>query len=534
MYRSVLFLREVEGFSGNSGMSLLSGLWRSTARFHWRLGNSKQPNRCFASQVKQHIHPANSGTPSSESPVYLNRFDQAAHSSLWQKESEAIALQRKQSKEKSVETAGDLVEPVRHPHDFGGFFKSARMNHYNEVWEPPFPRTPDVSAGELAVGANVTRTSVWHDPNEPAIISVSKFSPDNFRPAGSGMLSALPDSVNSDAHPDFRDYRLPVGHADRRPFMYFISGGSVFLAASLIRSVICKVVHLFWISKDAVALGSTEVDLRPIEAGQQITVKWRGRPVFVKHRTPEQIQIARSDDEAIDSMKDPQLDSERTQRPEWLINVGVCTHLGCIPVDGGDYSGYFCPCHGSHYDLSGKYIAKLIKLCPWNAERECKFGTACNFAHNYEELRSNTCFDKTKLCNSYFQGNCDVVDCRFAHDATELRATVDYYKTSICPQWKNGDCALGYTCRYAHGDAELRSKSNFSRKNLLEWSPEGSVVEDCKKKMANTESSDTTDSQLDGQLLGNAIDFEKSIEAHHINITVSDRYFYPQCWYYEE
>jgi len=101
------------------------------------------------------------------------------------------------------------------------------------------------------------------------------------------------------------------------------------------------------------ALATTDVDLSRIEVGQVVTVTWRGKPVFVARRTEEEIAKARDVD--LDALPDPQPDSERVIRPEWLIVVGICTHLGCIPLnDQGDYGGYFCPCHGSHYDESGR------------------------------------------------------------------------------------------------------------------------------------------------------------------------------------
>ena len=111
-------------------------------------------------------------------------------------------------------------------------------------------------------------------------------------------------------------------------------------------------------SADVLALSSTEVDLSPIEVGQRVTVIWRGKPVFIDHRTEEQIRAAQEVN--LEELRDPQPDSERVQKPEWLIMVGVCTHLGCIPKGQapgdarGDYGGWFCPCHGSHYDTSGR------------------------------------------------------------------------------------------------------------------------------------------------------------------------------------
>ena len=111
-------------------------------------------------------------------------------------------------------------------------------------------------------------------------------------------------------------------------------------------------------SADVLALSSTEVDISAIEVGQSVTVKWRGKPVFIRRRTQEEIDAARA--VSLDDLSDPQSDEDRVQKAEWLILVGVCTHLGCIPLGNkigdpkGDFGGWFCPCHGSHYDTSGR------------------------------------------------------------------------------------------------------------------------------------------------------------------------------------
>jgi ubiquinol-cytochrome c reductase iron-sulfur subunit len=111
-------------------------------------------------------------------------------------------------------------------------------------------------------------------------------------------------------------------------------------------------------AKDTLALSTTEVDLKPVQLGQRLTVKWRGKPVFIDHRGDAEIKAAQSVDPA--SLRDPQSDQERVKKPQWLVVVGVCTHLGCVPLGQkptdprGDYGGWFCPCHGSQYDTSGR------------------------------------------------------------------------------------------------------------------------------------------------------------------------------------
>ena len=109
---------------------------------------------------------------------------------------------------------------------------------------------------------------------------------------------------------------------------------------------------------DTLALASIEVDISKIDIGQSITVKWRGKPVFIRHRTEDEINTAQSVE--LSQLKDPQLDVDRVSNPKYLVMIGVCTHLGCVPLGQktgeikGEYDGWFCPCHGSHYDSSGR------------------------------------------------------------------------------------------------------------------------------------------------------------------------------------
>ena len=101
------------------------------------------------------------------------------------------------------------------------------------------------------------------------------------------------------------------------------------------------------------ALSTTEVDVSNVEPGKTITVLWRGKPIFIRRRTKDEIKEAADVD--LKDLKHPEKDSDRAKNPEWLVMVGVCTHLGCVPLgDKGDYNAWFCPCHGSHYDTSGR------------------------------------------------------------------------------------------------------------------------------------------------------------------------------------
>ncbi|GJD12307.1 Cytochrome b-c1 complex subunit Rieske-3, mitochondrial [Galdieria sulphuraria] len=112
-----------------------------------------------------------------------------------------------------------------------------------------------------------------------------------------------------------------------------------------------RTVVYLWL--DVLAEASTEVSLDSVPEGSTVSVKWRGKPVFIRHRSEADIAKAKQDDHA--DLRDPQLDESRVEDPHWLVVIGICTHLGCIPIaDAGDYGGWFCPCHGSHYDVSGR------------------------------------------------------------------------------------------------------------------------------------------------------------------------------------
>lgn len=151
------------------------------------------------------------------------------------------------------------------------------------------------------------------------------------------------------------DQIMPEENESRRDFLLLATGTVASVGVALSAWPLIDSMNP---SADVLAVATTEVDLGPIKLGQRVTVVWRGKPVFIDHRTPELIARTRADDTA--DLIDPQLDSERVQREEWLIVIGICTHLGCIPLGQkksdpkGKYGGWFCPCHGSLYDTSGR------------------------------------------------------------------------------------------------------------------------------------------------------------------------------------
>jgi len=143
----------------------------------------------------------------------------------------------------------------------------------------------------------------------------------------------------------------------RRDFLYLTAAAFGAVGAG---SVAWPFIDQMNPAADTLALSTTEVNLAPIEEGQAITVMWRGKPVFIRHRSAEEIERARADDAA--DLRDAETDAMRVKegQEKWLIMVGICSHLGCVPLGQksadvkGDYDGWFCPCHGSHYDTSGR------------------------------------------------------------------------------------------------------------------------------------------------------------------------------------
>ncbi len=158
----------------------------------------------------------------------------------------------------------------------------------------------------------------------------------------------------------------------RRDFLYYVAGGAGVVATG---AVVWPLVNQMNPSADVQAMSSIRQDVSGVEPGTQLTVKWLGKPVFIRHRTGVEIQeAAQQDEEGLAALPDPlarhanlnadapATDANRVMpSPEgeapgaWIVQMGVCTHLGCVPLgDAGDFGGWFCPCHGSHYDLAGR------------------------------------------------------------------------------------------------------------------------------------------------------------------------------------
>ena len=169
------------------------------------------------------------------------------------------------------------------------------------------------------------------------------------------------------SHVDDHAGHTPEG--TRRDFLYYATAGAGAVAAGAAGWTLVNQMNP---SADVQALSSIHVDVSGVETGTQLTVKWRGKPVFIRRRTAEEIEKARADDKAtlIDNKSEnankPDADAadanrtlplpDGTDSGEWLVMIGVCTHLGCVPMgDGaGEFGGWYCPCHGSHYDTAGR------------------------------------------------------------------------------------------------------------------------------------------------------------------------------------
>ncbi|KAI0963118.1 hypothetical protein AcW1_000288 [Taiwanofungus camphoratus] len=163
------------------------------------------------------------------------------------------------------------------------------------------------------------------------------------------LLHASVPAKDAPQVPDFSHYEAKSESANRS-VSYFMIGSLGLLSASVAKSTVTEFLSTMAASADVLAMARVEVELANIPEGKNVIIKWRGKPVFIRHRTQDEIKEAQGTDWK--TLRDPQPDDARTKRPEWLVMLGVCTHLGCVPIgEAGDYGGWFCPCHGSHYDI---------------------------------------------------------------------------------------------------------------------------------------------------------------------------------------
>jgi len=138
-----------------------------------------------------------------------------------------------------------------------------------------------------------------------------------------------------------------------RLYCYFVKANMWACSLAMSRAMILFFISQYRPTKSTQALANIEVDIGDIPEGKNLTIVWRGKPVFIRHRKEE--EIAEMAAVPLSSLRDPQSDSDRLPDPHWSVFVGVCTHLGCVPnVGEGNFGAYFCPCHGSHYDHSGR------------------------------------------------------------------------------------------------------------------------------------------------------------------------------------
>lgn len=139
----------------------------------------------------------------------------------------------------------------------------------------------------------------------------------------------------------------------RKAATYAVMVGGGVIGVHATKNAVGGLLSSMSASADVLAMAKIEVSLAGIPEGKNMIMKWQGKPLFVRHRSSDEIEEVRSVD--VSSLRHAQHDQDRVVRDQWLVVIGVCTHLGCVPIaNSGDYGGYFCPCHGSHYDASGR------------------------------------------------------------------------------------------------------------------------------------------------------------------------------------
>jgi len=220
---------------------------------------------------------------------------------------------------------------------------SAKPDISEQAASTPLPNKPASmttnSLGKLLVGPNLSASSAFTRST-----SVRLAHTDVKVPSFDEYRNSYTENANESSKV----------HADDKQTYSYISTFGVGLATAYgAKAIVRDIVSNLAPSADVLALAKIEVKLSEIPEGKNVTVKWRSKPLFIRHRTAAEIEKERGVD--VNSLRDPQADEERVKEAEWLVLLGICTHLGCVPLaNSGDYNGYFCPCHGSHYDASGR------------------------------------------------------------------------------------------------------------------------------------------------------------------------------------
>ncbi|XP_039769482.1 cytochrome b-c1 complex subunit Rieske, mitochondrial isoform X2 [Ornithorhynchus anatinus] len=223
---------------------------------------------------------------------------------------------------------------------------------------PPLPQPPSCSA------VTAPGSSTQHCPSTRAEKRDPRQKWTRRSPRSPGKAPASVRYSHTDIKvPDFSDYRRAEvsdstksskdSSEARKGFSYLITATTTVGVAYAAKNVVSQFVSSMSASADVLAMSKIEIKLSDIPEGKNMAFKWRGKPLFVRHRTQKEIEQEGAVE--VSQLRDPQHDLDRVKKPEWVILIGVCTHLGCVPIaNAGDFGGYYCPCHGSHYDASGR------------------------------------------------------------------------------------------------------------------------------------------------------------------------------------
>lgn len=191
------------------------------------------------------------------------------------------------------------------------------------------------------------------------LISMPSFIASRTMRTGLGLkaiarpLSTSTKALLSYEQPDFTSYLNKKSGDSQRNIAYLMVGSMGLLSAVGAKATVTTFLSSMAASADVLAMAKVEVKLGGIPESKNVIMKWQGKPIFVRHRSAAEIEEANDID--VSTLRDPQTDAERVIKPEWLVMLGICTHLGCVPIgEAGDFGGWFCPCHGSHYDISGR------------------------------------------------------------------------------------------------------------------------------------------------------------------------------------